>query len=215
MRIRLHLKIFLFIIIFIITKQIEIYGLLMMFATLHELGHMITGIILGFKPNKIDILPYGLSIYFEEKVDNCSKKIGKSTFFSIKKLIIALNGPLTNVFFIILFYVFQVNIFGFSRENIIYANILIGMFNLLPIYPLDGGRILNYILQIFWEEEKTYDYIYKISYAVVVILTAISSIAILYLKNIAIIIIIFYLWYLIFKNRENIYKEERGILTNT
>ena len=49
----------------------------MLFAALHEFGHMITGIILGFRPNKIDILPYGLSIGFEEKVDNYRQKTRK------------------------------------------------------------------------------------------------------------------------------------------
>ena len=215
MRIRLHLKIFLFIAIFIITGQIEIYGLLMLFTTLHEIGHMVTGVFLGFKPNKIDILPYGLSISFEENVDNYRKKTGKLDLILFKKIIIALNGPLTNTFFIILFYIFPIDIFDIARENIIYANILIGTFNLLPIYPLDGGRILKYILQIICKNEKSNNYIYDISYIVTAILTAISSIAILYLKNIAILIIIFYLWYLVFKNREKRCVENRGILTNT
>jgi len=40
-RIRLHLKLFIFIAIFILTRQIEIYGMLMLFALFHELGHML------------------------------------------------------------------------------------------------------------------------------------------------------------------------------
>ena len=35
-----------------------------------------------------------------------------------------------------------------NMENIFYANILICVFNLLPIYPLDGGRILNSVFNI-------------------------------------------------------------------
>lgn len=50
MRIRINLKIFLFVLIFILTKQIKIYGILMLFAFIHELGHMLVGILLGFKP---------------------------------------------------------------------------------------------------------------------------------------------------------------------
>lgn len=58
MKIRLNLKIFIFIAIFIVTRQIEIYGVLMLFAILHELGHMLAGILLGFKPNSIEIMPF-------------------------------------------------------------------------------------------------------------------------------------------------------------
>lgn len=48
MQIRLNLKIFIFIILFIVTRQIEIYGVLMLFAIVHELGHMIAGVLLRF-----------------------------------------------------------------------------------------------------------------------------------------------------------------------
>ena len=34
-----------------------------------------------------------------------------------------------------------------NKQDAVYSNILILLFNLLPIYPLDGGRILKYILQ--------------------------------------------------------------------
>ena len=50
MRFRIDLKIFAFIILFVITRQIEIYSLIMGFAIIHELTHMLVGIILGFKP---------------------------------------------------------------------------------------------------------------------------------------------------------------------
>ena len=75
MKIRLHLKIFIFIAIFILTKQIEIYSLLMIFAILHELGHMLAGVVLGFKPDTIEIMPFGLSVSFEGKVENYNEKI--------------------------------------------------------------------------------------------------------------------------------------------
>ena len=89
MKIRLHLKIFIFIAIFIVTRQIEIYGVLMLFAILHELGHMLAGLILGFKPNSLEIMPLGLSIGFESKVENVNKKIKNGTMLTLKKIIIA------------------------------------------------------------------------------------------------------------------------------
>ena len=37
---------------------------------------------------------------------------------------------------------------GISIELLIYSNLLIFIFNMLPIYPLDGGRILKAIVHI-------------------------------------------------------------------
>lgn len=197
MKIRLNLKIFVFIVLFILTRQIEIYGILMLFAIFHELGHMMVGILLGFKPNTLEIMPLGLSVGFEGKVENYNKKIKKGTVLVLKKIIIALAGPLTNLIFIIIFSVFNISFFCIENQLVIYSNILIGIFNLIPIYPLDGGRIIKGILHIFLGKRVALEYINKISYISVIVLTFITSIAILYLKNIAILLILAYLWYLV------------------
>ena len=41
MRFRIDLKIFLFLILFYFTKQIETYVIIIVFAIIHELGHLI------------------------------------------------------------------------------------------------------------------------------------------------------------------------------
>ena len=141
MRIRIHLKIFIFILIFLLTNQIKIYGILMLFALIHELGHMLVGILLGFKPTKLEIMPYGVSVGFDIKCEDYNKKVKKGNVLAIKKLIIALAGPLTNFIITVIFLIINTNLFGIERNLVIYANILIGIFNLIPIYPLDGGII--------------------------------------------------------------------------
>jgi hypothetical protein len=32
----------------------------------HEMGHLLAGICLGLKPKKLDIMPFGITITFEE-----------------------------------------------------------------------------------------------------------------------------------------------------
>ena len=132
----------------------------MFFAFIHELGHMLSGILLGFKPESLEIMPFGLSIGFKSKVENYNKKIKNGTLLTLKKIIIAASGPFTNLVFIIIFLIFPISFVGISRELIIYSNILIAIFNLIPIYPLDGGRIINEILHTENLLQNTVKYIY-------------------------------------------------------
>lgn len=211
MRFRIDLKIFIFLIIFYFTKQIEIYAMIMLFALIHELGHLLAGLLMGMKPEKIELMPFGVSISFKIKVEEYNKKIKKGNILEIKKILVALAGPLTN--FIIIVIASNINIDLFKALIIIYTNFLIMIFNLLPIYPLDGGRILKGILHINFGIQKSEFYTNIISKITVTIITILSSVLILYIHNIAIALIDMYLWYLIIKE-DIIYKKREKILEN-
>lgn len=198
MSIKLDLKIFLFLFLFLLTSQLEMYLLLMLFAIIHELGHLAAGLILKFKPEEIKLTPVGLQIQF--KVSDEEYKLNNVKSYTIKKAIIALAGPLTNfIIATIMIAIAQINIdlqYTYIFSLIVYSNLLIAMFNLIPIYPMDGGRVVKEILSIIFGKKKAYKITYMISKTVLILLTAVASIAILYIHNIAILIIIAYLWYL-------------------
>ena len=65
MRIKINIQIFAIVAILILTKQIEIYVWLMLFALIHELAHMVAGIALKLKPKTLEIQPFGIGIVFE------------------------------------------------------------------------------------------------------------------------------------------------------
>lgn len=211
MRFRIDLKIFIFLILFYFTKQIEIYAYIMIFALIHELGHLIAGLLMGMKPEKIELMPFGVSISFKIKVEEYNKKIKKGNILELKKIIVALAGPITNL--IIIFLIDQLNINILKSLTIIYTNLIIMIFNLLPIYPLDGGRILKGFLHINFGKRKSEKYINIISKITLIIITSITSIVILYIHNISIVLINIYLLFLVikeeikYKKREDIYKK--------
>ena len=166
----------------------------MLFAFLHEMGHLLAGVALKFNPESIKIMPLGLVVSFNVSAHNHNEKILKSNSFKIKKIVIALAGPITNIVIFILLIYWS---FGLSIETriiCIYSNILIAIFNLLPIYPLDGGRVVKGLLSIYLNKLDSIKWSNIISNVTLYIITFISSIAIYYYKNIAILFIVIYLW---------------------
>ena len=139
MKFKIDLKIFLLIILFLCTNQIKIYGMMMLFAIIHELGHLIAGIILKMKPNQLKINPLGISIEFDIKNRDYNIKIQKANLLEIKKIIVALAGPLTN--FIIILILRYINIFS----EYVYIN---------HVTPIVYGKALTNIQAFIFDENN-------------------------------------------------------------
>lgn len=193
MRIKINIQIFAMIAILILTKQIEIYAWLMLFIAIHEIAHALTGIILKLKPKTLQIEPFGIGIVFES-FENTEKN----------KIIIALAGPAINLIIALIFSCIQVK----YQNIIINSNLLLAIFNILPIYPLDGGRILKSVLKMNCKKEKADDAVNKISNILMIVITLASSILILIYKNIGLFLIGIYLWIIVMReNRRYILKK--------
>lgn len=113
-------------------------------VTLHEYGHYMLSKHYGYK---IDGLIYSLS----------GAGISTNEKFKEKdEIIIAIAGPLVNVFIILIcvcfWWIFPLS-YLYTYDFLI-CNIMVLIFNILPIYPLDGGRILISILTIFGKDKK-------------------------------------------------------------
>ena len=211
MELKIDLKIILFALIFYFTGQIEIYCLCLLFALIHELGHVLVARIVGNKLLKFKIMPLGFSIFLQTNIEDYNKKIKKGNMYVLKNLIISIAGPITNI--IIFLVTFFLPIELMIKEKIIYINAIIAIFNLIPMYPLDGSKILQNALKLFCSNKESYKYANIVANATLIIFTIFCSVFILYAKNIAIVAILIYLWYINIKENEK-QKIRNKILNN-
>lgn len=114
-------------------------------VTLHELGHALTAAAFGFRTRDITLSLLG----------------GCASLTSLprkawQEFLTALAGPLVSFAIagaVLLLDVFEVRIEnGWLRGVLAYAfymNIMLGGFNLLPGFPMDGGRIFRSVMRTF------------------------------------------------------------------
>ena len=165
--------------------KINIYFIFIISILLHEMAHMIVGVCLGLKIKKIMFNPLGVCLEFIGYREN--KK-------TIKRIIINLSGPLFNFIFAII--ISHLNIEYKLKIDLFYTNLLLGIFNLLPIIPLDGGKILKEILSIKFGYKNANIYSMNISKILLIFISLSYSILIFKIKNVFLFFIIIYLWYL-------------------
>ena len=106
-------------------------------ALQHELAHAFAAAKLGYTLNKIVLMPFGAVID------------GDLRGISLKdELYVAVCGPLCNLitagFFVAVWW-FKPDLYAFT-DTAYYASLSIALVNLLPAYPLDGGRVLYCLL---------------------------------------------------------------------
>ena len=193
MRFRIDLKILIFLALFFFTGQIYLYLWTLFFGFIHEMGHLVMGLILGYKPDKMELMPFGFLIEFKQ-ADLDDKRTVKSD------ILIAIAGPMINLILILIFA--NININFLYKDIVFYINLIIFTFNLIPIYPLDGGRVLHGFLSLYFGNDKSFIYANKVTNISIIILTMISSIFIYYFKNLSILFIILYLWCIVIKENK-------------
>ncbi|MEK4426393.1 site-2 protease family protein [Solibacillus sp. FSL K6-1523] len=135
MKITIHPLFLLLLLLFVLSGNIALYSVILISLLFHELGHFMAAKCVGAQIKRCVILPYGgeMTIKNEHQL-------------SFKQLtIIALGGPIATVFGIVVAYTLP----PILQEGFINAQMILLVINLLPIWPLDGGRIICYsILQV-------------------------------------------------------------------
>lgn len=138
MKIEIHNITYITMLISFLSGYFQYIYILLLIIFIHEFGHFFISNLINIKANKIIIYPFGgLTIYDSDLNLNTNKEL------------ISLLGGIT---FQLLFYFLVViihnnNLMTHNVFNIIKRiNIILISFNFLPILPLDGGRLLNILL---------------------------------------------------------------------
>ena len=122
-------------------------------VTFHELTHSLVAKKFGIEVKNITLLPIG-GVASMSKMPDSPKQ----------EFLISVAGPLSNIFLAavlgLLFYYTQwipreVLFHPLSGESLVYtmawlpwANVMLAAFNMLPAFPMDGGRVLRAILAL-------------------------------------------------------------------
>lgn len=152
---KIHLFYYLVAFICFINGYFRDFILISMIIIIHELGHIAAAIHYNWKIEKVVILPFGGITIFNEILN---KPI-------LEEFIIAIMGPL---FQIILFVI--INLFVHDVKFNFYCLVLL-IFNLVPIYPLDGAKIINLLSSKFLPYQISHSISIYLSYILLFVWT--------------------------------------------
>jgi stage IV sporulation protein FB len=138
-KIKLTIHPLFFILIVLLFPAGYLYPFLLVFSSvfLHEAGHVGATLLLGGRIYSIRILPVGMNAVVD---DSC---IGRES-----RLLVYAAGPFINLVLCFAgFWLYSVHLLRQDLfSSVLSANLGLLIFNLLPILPLDGGRILRELL---------------------------------------------------------------------
>ena len=113
-------------------------------ALLHELGHAVVANRFGYALKKIRLMPFGAELQ------------GHDLFLPTHEFKISLAGPCVNfiicIICVALYWIFP-SLYT-NINSIFYISLSLGVFNLFPFYPLDGGRIFLALLSKRMERKR-------------------------------------------------------------
>lgn len=145
----------------------------------------------GMKPKEIRFSLLGMTMV-EKEEENISYQ---------EERLIAFGGPFVNLLFILLFFIcFRIS----ENEKFLVLAIVNGflfLFNSLPIFSLDGGRILLFSLLMYLKDTQIAYKIEKIVSLVFIIFLSILGVFVLYQTgyNLSLLLLSIYLFFVLYK----------------
>lgn len=134
------------------------------FSILHEAGHLTAIIICREKPETVRFGLFGMTIVRQNDISQDYKK----------EIVTALAGPLTNFFLSAVLYGVYLKLPNELIMKSVFVNLLMGTFNIMPVFSLDGGRALESLLKMNFDASKSDSIIKAVSFAVLVFMMGVG-----------------------------------------
>ena len=157
--------------IFLMVDKTGLFLPMVIAAAIHEMGHLLFMWIFGCQPKEINLVPGSVQIVSSY----CST--------NSKNNLIYLSGPLFNLMVFVTLYINYLFFFDNSFLNFAFVNLLLGVFNLLPVKGLDGGNVLYNALFIKCGIKKADSVMNVITITVAVVLIFVAVTLSLYGKT--------------------------------
>lgn len=129
----------------IFTNGIASFLLFSLVVALHEIAHFLVAKKLGYRLESFSLSSYGASLNYKEKILDCKEEF-----------LISVAGPVCNIVFAIfmvaIWWIFPA-FFNVSAA-FVKQSFIFGLINLLPCYPLDGGRVAAAVMQNVISRER-------------------------------------------------------------
>lgn len=122
-KIKIHIFFYLVALIAVITGLFKEFLILTSIIVIHEMGHVVAALYFKWNIDKIIILPFGGLTVFNEKINKSLNE----------ELTILLSGPIFQVIYAIIY----------SDPLFLKYHYALLFFNMLPIHPLDGSKLVN------------------------------------------------------------------------
>ncbi len=144
-KLKIHFTFVLLALYYGLTGQLFTFLIYTISAILHEVGHSLTASKLGYKLNKVVVMPFGAVVSGDTKYMSCKEEVK-----------IALAGPLFSLLIgltVVACWWFYPQTYAYT-DLIADANFALATVNLIPIMPLDGGRVFLSLSSIKFGREK-------------------------------------------------------------
>lgn len=188
---------FLALILYVLTvSKSRTISILMLFAILHELVHLIFIYSFSVAPEMVTFNLLGANI----------KRGITATFKANSEIIINASAPVFNIFTGVVFYLLSNYFSDYTAilSETANVNFVLGLFNLIPFYTFDGGNALKYGLLKFLNERKTEKIITSVSLIVTIVFSFVSiHIFLNYHHNFSLIIMCIYMFISIIFKKQN------------
>ncbi|MGE6515414.1 site-2 protease family protein [Lysinibacillus sphaericus] len=142
--------------VMILSGQIAYYAIILSSLLWHEVGHLLAAKICGVKVKSCVITPYGGEIEFDNP----------AVVQATSLLWIALGGPIATLLGIGLAFFMP----ELLATKLIEVQLVLLAINVLPILPLDGGRIMIACLFLFYPTVRAFEHYYSFCLAIVTLL---------------------------------------------